>query len=170
MLRVYERSGRGPTDEGKEVIHAMTEGMDDRSSERRPIRVAIREEELEDVRPQNYKWTVVPEGTDDVEGQSFRYGGLGQTEEEAEGQTYMMVARRRGEPDDTEGQGYRWGLEPGNADDTEGQVYRWSLRPADPDEVTGQLFRYGGLKPAEDGTWTLELDEDTEGQGIKYGG
>jgi hypothetical protein len=135
----------------------MHEKTEDGSSERRPIRVAIRKEHIEDVK-----------------GQSYHYAGFGQTEEDVEGQGWRLEPIG---PDDTEGQVNRF-LEPVGVDDTEGQHYKlepigpddteaqhFRLEPAGADDAEGQKYRSGLLKPEGDGTWTLELDDDAEGQG-----
>jgi hypothetical protein len=147
----------------------MDEKTEDPSSERRPIRVAIRQEDIDDVRAHPRIW-FLGQTDEDVEGQTFSRGGLGQTEEDVEGQVYLMSPNRKGGPDDTEGQSARWGLEPVGADDTEGQTSRWGLEPVGADDVEGQNARWGFLNPADDGNWTLELDDDTEGQSSRWGG
>ncbi|MDP9331173.1 MAG: hypothetical protein M3P11_11115 [Actinomycetota bacterium] len=127
----------------------MTDRTEDHSSERRPIRVAIRNEDIEDVSAHGYRM------------------GLGQTDD-TEGQIYMMTRHREDDPDHVEGQMPWSRLEPADPDDVEGQASRYGLRPAEPDEVEGHGSRYGVLKPEEDGTWTVELDDDTEGHANRF--
>jgi hypothetical protein len=87
--------------------------------------------------------------------------GLGQTEEDVEGQVYLMKPHREGNPDETEGHTWGHSFEPVGADDTEGHMPWSRLEPSGADDTEGRLW--GHLKPEEDGTWTLELDDDTEG-------
>jgi hypothetical protein len=149
----------------------MTETTEDRGSKRRPIRVAIRNEDVEDVLA-HAVYRGLGQIEDDVEGRAL-YKGFGQTEDDVEGQVYLMSVHRKGDPDDTQGQAYYRGLEPVGADDTEGQGLKISgLTPVGPDGVEGQGMKYGYLKPDADGDWIVELDnlDDTEAHGFKIGG
>jgi len=147
----------------------VTERTEDRSSERHPIRVAIRDEDIEDARVHSWMH-VAPDGTDDAEGHGWKFK-VGQTGGNVEDQVYVMSVQGKGDPVDTESQTYRGGfLRLVDPDDTEGQSAKGAfLYPADHDEVEGQGFRSGVLKPDVSGSWTLELD-DTEGQGGRSNG
>jgi hypothetical protein len=155
---VYEGSRKERT-RWQEGEPQVTERTEDHSPERHPIRVVIRDEDIEDVGAHSWMH-VAPEGTDDDEGHGWKFK-VGQTEEEDEGQVYVMSVQREGDPADAEGQRDRGSfLRFIDPDDTEGQGARGALLyPADSGDVEGKGFRAGVLKPDESGSWTLELDD-----------
>jgi hypothetical protein len=138
----------------------VTERTEDRSSERRPIRVLIRDEDVGNVGAHSWMH-VAPEGTDDDEGHGWKFK-VGEAED-TEGQVYVMTVQREGD-EVAEGQRTQGSfLRRIDPDDTEGQGAGGALLySAGPDDVEAQGFKAGVLKPDASGSWTLELD-DTEG-------
>jgi hypothetical protein len=157
-----ERTGHGADEEfkagdGEEGKQApATKGSDDRSSERQPVRVLIRDEEVGNI--EAHSWMhIAPEGTPDDEGHGWKFK-VGKAQEGAEDQVYVMgVQREGGEGQDSQGSFLRW-IDP---HDTEGEgVGGALLYPAGPDDLEAKGFKAGVLKPDASGSWTLQLDDN----------
>ena len=152
-----QKAGGFKAGDGEEEAEASaTKGNEDRSLERHPVRVLIRDEEVGNIRA--HSWMHIPsEGTGDAAGHGWRFKA-GKAQEWVEGQVYVMsVQHEGGEGQMDRGSFLRW-LDP---NDTEGEgVGPALLYPADPDDLEAQGFKTGILKPDPSGSWSLELDDN----------
>ncbi len=128
----------------------------DRSSERHPIRVLIRDEDVGSIAAHSWMH-IASEGTDDAEGHGWKFN-VGKDQEGGEDQVYVMsVHHGGGEGQRSQGSFLRW-IDP---DDTEGEEAGGALlSPAGPDDLEAPGFKAGILKPEASGSWTFELDDD----------
>jgi hypothetical protein len=141
----------------------QTEGTERTTEMRRKIRVAVRQEDLEDLKAHGGRYNFFSHTEEDVEDQGFK-GWVAQTEEDVEGQGFKYVIAQTEEDvkgqgfkyviaqteEDVEGQGMRGGwLEPvGPDDDVEAQGYVWIELEPDEDDTTGQGWRWGAAMTA----------------------
>jgi hypothetical protein len=125
----------------------MAEGT---SSERHPVRVLIRDEEVGDISA--HSWMHVATDEDD---ESEGHGWMIDTPEGGADQVYVMSVHREGQAN--RGSFLRW-FDP---NDTEGEgVGGVLLHPAGPDDREGQGFQAGVLRPDPSGSWTVHLDAE----------
>ncbi len=129
----------------------MDEGTG-QSSQRRPVRVLIRDEEVEHITAHSWMH-IASEGADDAEGHGWKFE---EAEEGGEDKVFVMSVHREGGGDQSNrGSFLRW-IDP---NDTEGEgVGRVVLHPAGPEDLEAQGFQVAVLKPDASGSWTVELD------------
>ena len=110
----------------------------------------------------------VLEPADDVEGQWVRYKGLGETEDDVEGQWARYKGLRPAE-DDAEGQWAKFKLGE-TEDDAEGQWIRFRLAPEADAQGHALVIGEGTEAPEGIAGRTFVVEDDVEGQAVRYGG
>jgi hypothetical protein len=121
----------------------QSEGMERTSGMRRKIRVAVRKEDLDDLKARGERYNFFSQTEEDVEAQGVK-GWVAETEEDVEGQGFKYVIADTEE--DVEGQATEGGwLEPiGPDEDVDAQGYVWIELEPDEDDTTGKSYKYGG--------------------------
>ncbi len=131
----------------------MDEGT---GSQRHPVRVLIRDEEVHDVIAHSWMH-VSSEASDDAQGHGWKFEP-GNPQEGVAGQVYVMSVHHEGDEALMNRGSFLRRIDP---DDTEGEEVGGALlHPAGPDDLDAQGFRAGVLKPDLSGSWTLELDDN----------
>ena len=119
------------------------EGTERTSGKQSKIRVAVRQQDLEDLKARGGRYNFFSQTEEDVEAQGVK-GWVAENEEDVEGRGFRYVVAETEE--DVEGQAMQGGwLEPvGPDEDVEAQGYVWIELERDEDDTTGQSYKYGG--------------------------
>ena len=119
------------------------ESTEQTGGKQRKIRVAVRQEDLEDLKARGERYNFFSQTEEDVEAQGIK-GWVAQTEDDVEGQGFKYVTAESEEDVEDQGTGGGW-LEPVGADeDVEAQGYVWIELERDEDDTKGQSYKYGG--------------------------